>query len=332
MKRITMAIAICVVPLTTHAYDLGDIFEAARAVNETFLEMQVDAELAELRYQRGRIEAPDELARLNAEATFLAARASRRGSLRDFYREVVDAVYNAVIADYDRRIAELNEDLAIRGEAAAEVRFRNGLIPEGDLLDARIAVRAAAVETEEKTWQWEDALEELDNSTGLTFEQISVPDTPSFAIRLAGADWIDRDPAVARARTAEQIAEVRLERLPENAAPFDRTVLETELDRARLTAERAVNASERTYEMLRRRATTLPEVVTIRTEQLRLSEASRREAQERFDRGLITATQRDQTQIRVLTAQRNLIEAERNFMRIITEYAALSGVGLEEVL
>jgi hypothetical protein len=161
---------------------------------------------------------------------------------------------------------------------------------------------------------------------------VSLPDAPSIAIRIAAEDWIARDPGVARARTAERMAELRLERLPGNATPFDRTVLETELDRARLVTERAVNASERTYEMLRRRTMTLPEIVTIRTEQLRLSEASRREAQERFDRGLITAIQRDQTQVRVLTARKNLLEAQRNLVRIITEYAALSGIALEEVL
>ncbi len=332
MKRVMVAHAICIVPFAAHASVFVDIVQAAQAVNETYLAMEVDAELAELRYQRSRIEAPDEVARLNAEATYLAARASERESLRKFYREVVDAVYDATVADFDRRIAEMNEDLAQRAEAAAEVRFRNGLIPEGDLLDARVAVRSASVETEEQTWQWEDALLELDNATGLTFEQLSLPDMPSFAVRLTADEWIARDPGVARARTAERLAELRLERLPQNATRFDRTVLETELDRARLARERSVNASDRTYELFRRRAITVPEIITIRTEQLELSRASRREAQERFDRGLITASQRDQSQVRVLTAQKNLIEAERNFMRIITEYAALAGIAPEEIL
>ncbi len=332
MNRGMVVLAICMAPFAAHASDFVDIIQASRAVNETYLEMEVNAELAELRYQRARIEAQDELARLNAQATYRAAKVSERGSLSEFYRDVVDSVYNAAIADLNRRIAVMNEDLALRDEAAAEVRFRNGLIPEGDLLDARIAVRSASVETEEQAWQLEDALDALDNATGLTSEQIILPDMPSLTVRLTSDEWIERDPTVARARTAERIAELRLELLPQNATRFDRTVLETELDRARLATERAVNASERLYETFRRRAITLPEIITIRTEQLQLSQASRREAQERFDRGLITAAQRDRTQVRVLTAQRSLMEAERNLMRVILEYAALTGIALEEIL
>ena len=332
MKKGVLILTLIAVPLLTHAEGLAAVLRSAREVNETYLEMRVDAELAELRYEKARIEARDEIAAMTAESTFLGALADQRRSLQSFYAEVVDAVYGAVSADYDRQIAERNEELARIQETAVEVRFRNGLVPEGDLIEARISVRSASVEREERAWQYADAVDALADATGQTMEDITIDSPPSFTPRMDAGAWIAADPGVARARVAQEIAEARLARLAANAPEFDRMTAETELERARLATDRAVNASERAYESFRRRLTTLPQIITIRTEQLRLAEALYREAQERFDRGLITAAQRDQTFTRVLTAQKNLADAQRNFVRVVLEYAALAGIDPEEIL
>lgn len=332
MKRGLLALAICALPLVAHAIELPELIRSAEAVNETYRALVIEADLAELRYDKARIEASDRIQELNADIAWLTARVDERRSLQAFYGEVVDAVYGAVAADYDRRIAEWNDRLARDQEAVVEVQFRNGLVPESELFDARIAVRSAAVDREERAWQLVDALDALSDATGLTLDEVSLPPVPAFAIRMSLDDWIADDLSVARARLAEQIVELRVARMPANAARFDRITLETELERAQLATERAVSASQRTYETLRRRLTTLPEIIVIRTEQLRISEASHREAQERFNRGLITAAQRDQTWVRVLTARRNLVDSERNYMRTILEYAAAAGILLEEIL
>ena len=332
MKKGVLILTLIAVPLLTHAEGLAAVLRSAREVNETYLELQVDAELAELRYEKARIEARDQIAVLTAESTYLGAQADHLRSLQSFYAEVVDATYGAVIAEHDRQIAERNEELARNEEAAMEVRFRNGLVPEGDLIDTRIAVRSAAVEREERSWQFSDALDALADATGRTLAEIALPAPPSFSSPMNADEWVAADPGVARARIAQEIAEVRLTRLPSNAPEFDRMALETELERARLATDRAINASERAYESLERRLTTLPQILTIRTEQLQLNDALHREAQERFDRGLITAAQRDQTFTRVLTARRNLIDSQRNYVRVVLEYAALAGIDPEEVL
>ena len=332
MKKGVLILTLIAVPLLTHAEGLAAVLRSAREVNETYLELQVDVELAELRYEKARIEASDEVAMLTAESTYLGAQADHLRSLQSFYAEVVDAAYGAVTADYDRQIAERNEELARNEEAAMEVRFRNGLVPEGDLIDARIAVRSAAVEREERSWQFSDALDALSDATGRTLEEITLSAPSTFTPRMGVDEWIAADPGVARARIAQQIAEVRLARLPANAPEFDRLTVETELERARLATDRAISASERTWESLERRLTTLPQIVSIRAEQLQLSEALHREAQERFDRGLITAAQRDQTFTRVLTARRNLEDSRKNYVRVVLEYAALAGIDPEEVL
>ena len=131
---------------------------------------------------------------------------------------------------------------------------------------------------------------------------------------------------------ARRTVRSRFARLAGNAARFDRLTLEAELERARLATQRAVTAAERSYESLRRRLATFAEVLTIRTEQLGLSAASYREARERFDRGLITAVQREQSRIRVLTAEKNLVEAQRNYVRTVLEYAAAVDAAPEDVL
>lgn len=332
MKKGVLILTLIAVPLLTHAEGLAAVLRLAREVNETYLELQVDVELAELRYEKARIDARDRVDALTAESTYLGAQADHLRSLQSFYAEVVDAVYGAVIADYDRQVAERNEELARNEEAATEVRYRNGLVPEGDLIDARISVRSAAVEREERSWQYSDALDALADATGRTLEEIAIPTPPSFSPGMNVDEWIAADPGVARARIGQEIAEVRLARLPANAPEFDRMTLETELERARLATDRAINASERTYESLERRLKTLPQILTIRTEQLQLNEALHREAQERFDRGLITAVQRDQTFTRVLAARRNLVDSQKNYVRVVLEYAALAGIDPEEIL
>ena len=332
MKRGLLALAICMAPLVAHATNIATIVESAEAVNETYRALVVDAELADLRYEKNRIEATDRIQELAADSTWLTARAAERRSRQTFYGEVVDALYGAVTADYDRIVAERNDEIARDREAVVAVQFRNGLVPESDLFDARIAVRSAAIDREEKSWLLTDALTTLQDATGLEFDNVSLPATPSFSMRLSLDQWLERDPSVALARVAEEIARLRVERMPANVARFDRITLETELERARLATERALNSSERTYEAFRRRLTTLPELIVIRAEQLQISEASYREAGERFDRGLITAVQREQTWVRVLSARRNLVEAERTYVKTIVEYAAAAGIPLEEVL
>ena len=332
MRIRSVVVLVVVLSFTRNAEGLPGVLRAAESVNETYRALVVDAELAELRYQKGTIEAADELARLGAEATFLAARLDERRAYQTYYTEVVNAMYGVIVADFERRIADGNAAVARDLEAAVEVRFRNGLVPEGDVIDARIALRSAEVEREEKTWAWRDALETLDAATGMRFEDVSLPAVPVFSMTVGLEDWIERDLAVARARVTEQIAELRLARLAGNAARFDRLTLEAELERARLATQRAVTAAERSYESLRRRLATFAEVLTIRTEQLGLSAASYREARERFDRGLITAVQREQSRIRVLTAEKNLVEAQRNYVRTVLEYAAAVDAAPEDVL
>ena len=332
MRNVFLVAVFAVAAVVASAEGLPGVFRAAEGVNETYRLLVIDAELAELRYQKSRIEAQDDLARLSAEAAYSAALGDERRAYQTYYIGVVNAVYGAVIADFERRIAERNAAVARDQEAAVEVRFRNGLVPEGDVIDARINLRSAEVDREEKTWAWFDATETLDTTTGMRFESITLPSVPPFSLNTRLEEWIEADYAVARARITERIAELRVARLPANAARFDRLTLEAELERARLATQRAVTAAERSYESLRRRLATFGEVLTIRSEQLELSRASFREAQERFNRGLLTAVQRDQTQIRVLTAEKNLVEAQRNYIRTILEYAAATGAAPEEVL
>ena len=322
------------IAIATWAYAgaFPEYVRAARAVNETYRAMLVDVELGTLRFEKSRIEARDQIELLAAESSFLGVRADARRALGLFYAEVADAVFGAIVADYDARIAEANLAIARAEERGAEERFRAGLIPEGDLLDSRIAVRSAEIDRDERAWQRGDAMEALDTATGLRFADLAVPDVPGFAVTITVEQWTAADPAVERARVAERIVALRVDRLPADVAPFDRLTLETELDRSRLAGDRALTASERTFESLRRRSVTLARIVETRAEQLRLSEAASREADERFTRGLLTMSARDQSRTRVLTARRNLVDAERNYLKVILEYAAAVGIDLEELL
>ena len=181
------------------------------------------------------------------------------------------------------------------------------------------------------SWQWQDALVELMNKTGLSWSDVVLPEVEAFTVQTTTEQWIERDFTVQRARIEEQIAGLENERLPANAARFDRILAETELDRQRLAARRAVDSSRRIYEAIIRRITSQAEIISIRKEELQLNDKLFQEAEQSYSHGMMDAKERDRTGIRVLNARMNLIRAQLEYLKTIMEYAVVAELSPSEV-
>ena len=74
---------------------LRNLFAAATQSNQDYSIYKIDLELAQLKKNKGEIEAKVELDRVNAQYSYVSALADYRDSVLSFYNEVIDAVFAA---------------------------------------------------------------------------------------------------------------------------------------------------------------------------------------------------------------------------------------------
>lgn len=316
-------------PLTGES--LAELLASASSVNPIVRSAAVTLEIAKLEYERDRITAADERGRLRAEMNLLSAHAAYRTSLRSYYNEVIDAIFDAARAELDRRIASLEADTAAENERATEASYLRGLSSEESLENARLALRTAALGLEQAEWEFREYDEALKASTGLAWSETLPPSSvPEFAVALSPEDWIENDPAVRRARISERIAEISLELMPLNATRFDRLLAETELERARLAVRQAEAAALGSYRSLLQRGRSQYATLRIRREQTEIQERLAEGAIQRYLRGLISNVERDQDRVRALNARRSYYEAMRSYLKTYLEYLVAVGRSPEE--
>ena len=155
---------------------------------------------------------------------------------------------------------------------------------------------------------------------------------PGLTVALTEREWVERDHELARAELGVQIAELELARLASNAARFDRRTAEIELEIARAALDRARRAAEQGYESFVRRVSVQQQIIRIAEEQLRLSEGLASEAEVRYERDLISVSERDQNRVNVLQARVGLLEAQRDLVKTALEYAVVADLEPDDVL
>ncbi len=319
--------------ITLHAADISAIFASANKVNQDYSSIRLDLELATLRHQKSTIEAKDDLDGISAESTFLQAKATYRRSLVSYYQDVLDSAFGAVLADISLQIALGNEEVAREDEASAGQSVLKGLAPRRDLIDARTTTRSAAVDTEEARWGLSDARDELMNVTGLAISEIELPQSiKPLVVELTADQWIEWDFAVQRARVDERGAQLRFDRLPGNTADFDRTVAKGEFNRAALDSLRAVDSARAAYEGIVRKLQTQREIISMRTEVLELNRELAQDAAASYKNGMMSQADKKRTDVRVLTARKNLLQAELDYAKTIMEYVVVAGIEPEDAL
>jgi len=317
---------------TAGADDLATVIERAKSVNETWSTVSSDFELATLRHERTLVESGSDRQTLVAELSYAGARSAWRAGFVRFTNEIVDASYAVVVSRLRNDASRLALGRAVASRNDAEARSRSGLASQREVTQARIGVGSAELDAERAGWQLGDALDDYRTATGIDRVEIELPDDPGLTVTLTEREWVERDQELARAQLGVQIAELELARLASNAARYDRRTAEIELEIARAALVRARRAAEQGYEAFVRRVSVQQQIIRIAEEQLRLSEGLASEADVRYERDLSSVSERDQNRINVLQARVGLLEAQRDLVKTILEYAVVAELEPDQVL
>lgn len=313
------------------AAETGALFAVAEEYNQEYRRLQLDRELTALRLERQRIQARDKLDELHVGDAALAMDQTYRRGLEAFYHDILDATFGVAAAQLRRDIAELHTARAREQLRQVELRFDRGLAPRTDVLQARVALRAARRDGESAGWALDDSLITFRDALGRDWDAsllprvTGLPDTPGPPADYREA-WMDAHPGLARARKALEIARYRRANLPGNAPAFDRRIAEAEVERAEFEVTRARTAAEGEYEQITRSRRTQGETILIRREEIELQEDLSRESRLSFERGMATALERDQAAIQLLQARLQLLTAELEYLkRDVARSLALTG-------
>ena len=309
-----------------------ELLAAASSVNPVYMSLDLDRELAELKFEKSRIEAKKERDLLSAEATSIAAQESRRRSLLEFCTAVIDAVFDTAAAEVDVRVAALSEEAAAEDEVGASKQHERGLLSEEELANAGLKHRSARQSVEQAAWALEDARRQLRTATGLEWRATLVPGEPDFALPADSAGWIRSDLGLRKAEIALQVASLDSADLPGNAAPYDRRIAEAALKKAEMALEQAKQISERSFRSAVQTLQSQKAAIALRRGETELQRALLADAERRYQRGAIARGDRDQQQVRVWTAEKAHLQAVRSYLRSLVSYLVFAGADPKEAL
>ena len=320
MKTVFLGLFLVASVLPTQSESLLELSKAASTVNSVYLTMGIDLELAELRFEKSRIEATGERDLLTAESTFLQAQDSYRRSVRDFSDQVINTVIDVAVAATDLAIAEINELSATEDQSSSQKQYERGLVSEEGLTEAKLKLRSAQLQTAQAKWDFEDAVQQLKFATGLTWKNSLLPEVPEFVFSQDVSLWKENDIALKRAQISVRLAELAYAALPGNAARYDRRLGEAALRKAQTSLQQAETESERSFRSTMHSLRNQYATLGIRIEELDLQRTLLEDAEQRYERSIIARAQRDQQKVRVLSAEKTHLQAVRTYLRNLVAY------------
>jgi outer membrane protein TolC len=332
VKLVAAGLLLLLGVLAAFSDTVPELLAAASSVNPVSATLGLDRELAELRFEKSRIEAKRERDRLSGEATYLAALESQRRSLLDFCTAVIDAVFDAASAEVDARIAALSATAAAEDEAGARRQFARGLLSEEELANAGLELRSARLSAGQAAWALEDARRQLTAATGLEWRSTLVPAEPDFAPPADAAEWVRNDLGLRKAEIAQQVASLDMDALPGNAAPYDRRIAEAALRKAEMALAQARQGSERGFHGAVQTLQGQKAAIALRTGEVELQRALLADAERRYRRGVIARGEWDRQQVRAWTAEKAHLQALRSYLRSLVSYLVSVGADPREAL
>jgi outer membrane protein TolC len=311
---------------------IAELLTAASSVHPVPASIALDRELAELRFEKSRIEAKRDRDRLSAETTRLSALESQRKSLLEFCTAVIDAVFDAAVAEVDARIAARSATAAADDEEGARRQFERGLLSEEDLENAGLEHRSALLSAEQADWALEDARRQLKAATGLEWRSSLVPEVPDVAPPEDAAEWLQSDLGLRKAELALQMASLDRDALPGNAAPYDRRIAEAALEKADMALEQARQGSERSFRSAVQTLQSQKASIVLREGEIELQRALLADAERRYRQGVIARGDWDRQQVRSWTAEKARLQALRSYLRSLESYLVSTGADPMEAL
>jgi outer membrane protein TolC len=302
------------------AGSLKDLFAAATQSNQDYSIYKIDLDLAQLKKNKGEIEAKVELDRVNAQSAYASALSEYRKSVLSFYNEVIDAVFAVATADLDLQSVGLSLENAKEDSKYADSRYKNGLITEEILKEIDIAYKTTATSQELCVWTLKDAKDNFKLVAGLDWAPGLLPDLAPFEPTAKVEDWIAKDPILEKALLASNVAELKTASLAMNASVYDKRIQETENLKAKVSVSNAESDARRSYESILSTLKNQAALVQIRNDEYALKELSYQDALRQYEKGMISLSDKNLKQIAVLTARKTLLGARKNYIKSIGSY------------
>jgi len=328
----TVGLLLVMSALAAHPETVSELLAAASSVNPIPASLALDRELAELRLEKSRIEAKRDRDRLSAETAYLSTLESQRRSLLDFCTIVIDAVFDAAVAEVDARIAARSATAATDEEEGARRQFARGLLSEEDLANAGLQRRSALLSAEQAEWALEDASRQLKEATGLAWRPSLVPGVPDVVLPADASAWVRNDLALRAAELALQVATGDADALPGNAAPYDRRIAEAALEKATMALAQARQGSERGFRGAVQNLQSQKASIALREGEIELQRALLADAERRYRQGVVARGEWDRQQVRAWTAEKARLQALRGFLRSLLGYLVSTGADPREAL
>jgi outer membrane protein TolC len=302
------------------AGSLKDLFTAATQSNQDYSIYKIDLELAQLKKNKGEIEAKVELDRVNAQSAYVSALANYRKSVLGFYNEVIDAVFAVATAEVDFSSVGLSLENAKEDSKYADSRYRNGLISEEVLKEIDIAYKTTLTSQELSAWTLKDAKDTVRLTTGMEWNASLLPDIPAFEPSAKVEDWIAKDTALQLSLLAEKIAGLRAASLPTNASAYDKRIQETESLRAKANVSNAESDARRSWESAVTTLKNQAALLQIRKDESALKELSYQDALRQYEKGMLSLNDKNLKAIAVLGSRKNLLAAQKSYIKSIGSY------------
>jgi len=328
----TVGLLLVMSALAAHPDTVPELLAAASSANPVPATLALDRELAELRLEKSRIEAKRDRDRLSAETTYLSTLESQRRSLLEFCTGVIDAVFDAAVAEVDARIAARSATAATDDEEGARRQFARGLLSEEELANAGLALRSALLASEQADWVREDAYRQLEAATGLEWRPSLVPGIPELALPADASVWVRNDLGLRKAELALQMATIDRDALPGNAAPYDRRIAEAALEKAEMALAQARQGSERGFRGAIQNLRSQKASIALREGEIELQRALLADAERRYRQGVVARGEWDRQQVRSWTAEKARLQALRGFLRSLLGYLVSTGADPREAL
>ena len=242
-----------------------------------------------------------------------------------FYNEVIDAVFAAAAAELDLESVNLSLQNAKVDKDYADTRYKNGLISEEVFKEIDIAYKTTSNTQELSAWTLKDAKDAVLLVTGLEWSTSLLPDLPVFEADGKVEDWTAKDTNLQMALLSEKIATLKTASLATNASAYDKRIQETENLKTKVSVSNAESDAKRSYESAFSTLKNQANLLQIRNDEYALKEASYKDALLKYERGMISLGDKNLKEISVLNARKNLLAAQKSYIKSIGSY--LSGMG-----
>jgi len=302
------------------AGSLKDLFTAATGSNQDYSIYKIDLELAQLKKNKGEIEAKVELDRVNAQSAYVSALVNYRKSVFSFYNEVIDAVFAVATAEVDLNSVGLSLENAKEDNKYADSRYKNGLISEELLKEIDIAFKTTSTSQELSAWTLKDAKDNVRLVTGLDWNASLLPDMPIFEPNAKVEDWIAKDTTLEMALLSEKIAALKTASLATNASAYDKRIQETETLRAKVAIANAESDARRSWESALTTLKNQAALLQIRKDESALKELSYQDALRQYEKGMLSLNDKNLRAIAVLGSRKNLLAAQKSYIKSIGSY------------